>query len=349
MTTKPKSTLRLTALYALPFVLIITALFIIVLFWEEKHIATEQALELRETANALVQQVIVTRRWNAGHHGVYVPVSDKTPPNPYLVDPQRDIVSREGKHYTMLNPAYMTREISERAGSSQGYRFRLTSARPLNPSNSPDPWEAGALRDFEQGAAERMTIETGDGGRLYRFMTPLRTETPCLTCHAKQGYRLNDVRGGISVSLPMRGSDLLFSQRIRTVRITASALWLCMTAFIILVSFTLSRKVSREIAQDLELHKLKTTIELAGAAAHEIRQPLTVIVNYAEILKMNAAENEALTVYLDKLLVQCERVNEVLIKMQNITAYKTTPYVGATKIVDLNRSAGARGTGSTER
>ncbi len=33
-------------------------------------------------------------------------------------------------------------------------------------------------------------------------MAPLFTEAPCLNCHAKQGYRMGDIRGGISVTLP---------------------------------------------------------------------------------------------------------------------------------------------------
>ena len=33
-------------------------------------------------------------------------------------------------------------------------------------------------------------------------MRPLMTESPCLKCHAAQGYRVGDVRGGISIQVP---------------------------------------------------------------------------------------------------------------------------------------------------
>jgi ssDNA-binding Zn-finger/Zn-ribbon topoisomerase 1 len=33
-------------------------------------------------------------------------------------------------------------------------------------------------------------------------MSPLKVETECLKCHAKHGYKLGDIRGGISVSFP---------------------------------------------------------------------------------------------------------------------------------------------------
>ena len=333
---KSKTPLQLTVLYSLPFIFIITVLFLLALIFQERFILAEQALELRTAANALVQQVIVTRGWNAGHGGVYVQISEKTPPNPYLKDPERDIVSRTGKRYTKMNPAYMTREIATLAESSQGHRFKLTSARPLNPSNTADPWETTALRDFESGITERMTMTARESGREFRFMAPLKTETACLSCHAAQGYRVGDIRGGISVSIPMTESDLLFGRRISSLRIAAVALWLIISVFITVVSFTLSRKVSREIQQDLALSRLQTTIELAGAAAHEIRQPLTVIITYVEIVKKSASDGNQMGQHLDSIIVQCRRIDEILDKMRKITRYQTKPYVGDGNIIDLD-------------
>ena len=36
----------------------------------------------------------------------------------------------------------------------------------------------------------------------FRFMRPLITEAGCLQCHEAQGYKIGDIRGGISVSMP---------------------------------------------------------------------------------------------------------------------------------------------------
>ena len=41
--------------------------------------------------------------------------------------------------------------------------------------------------------------ETIDGKVFYRYMAPLKVEKSCLTCHADQGYKVGDIRGGISV------------------------------------------------------------------------------------------------------------------------------------------------------
>ena len=42
----------------------------------------------------------------------------------------------------------------------------------------------------------------GHTNGYYRYMAPLLTKKPCLKCHAEQGYREGEIRGGISVSIP---------------------------------------------------------------------------------------------------------------------------------------------------
>ncbi len=38
----------------------------------------------------------------------------------------------------------------------------------------------------------------------YRYIQPLITQKSCLKCHAFQGYKIGDIRGGVSVSIPMK-------------------------------------------------------------------------------------------------------------------------------------------------
>jgi two-component system NtrC family sensor kinase len=154
------------------------------------------------TGRAIFQQVALTRSWNAGHGGVYVPVTADTPPNPFLDDPARDQLTTDGLRLTKINPSYMTRQLSERLQRAGGTQLHLTSLRPIRPENQPDPWERAALEAFERGAAESSTVAGSGEGALLRYMAPLKTGDDCLPCHARQGYRAGDVRGGISVSLP---------------------------------------------------------------------------------------------------------------------------------------------------
>ncbi len=176
-----------------------TALSLVYNLWRVQ--GEHEALAL-STGRSFFQEVVVTRRWNALHGGVYVSVTPTTQPNPYLEDPKRDILTTDGLRLTKLNPAYMTRLISEVMRQEQGTQFRVTSLRPIRPENAPDAWERSALEVLESGAPEHFSVvDTGEGS-LFRYIAPLKTEESCLACHAKQGYKLGDIRGGISVSIP---------------------------------------------------------------------------------------------------------------------------------------------------
>lgn len=167
------------------------------------------------TARTLFQQVVVTRRWNALHGGVYVPVTPDTQPNPYLEDPRRDVVTTDGLRLTKLNPAFMTRLISDVMQKERGMQLHMTSLKPIRPENAPDGWEREGLESFERGENERAAvIGTGDAA-VYRYIAELTTEDSCLKCHARQGYKLNDIRGGISVSFPYRPFNEALAQHRR--------------------------------------------------------------------------------------------------------------------------------------
>lgn len=155
----------------------------------------------RERGATLFRLVDLTRAWNAGHGGVYVPVTPATQPNPWLEHPRRDLHTEDGQALTMINPAYMTRQIAEIAQQAEGIQLHLTSLKPIRPANAPDAWEAAALARFESGLAEISELIPGDT-EVFRYMAPLRIRQPCLLCHEKQGYALGQIRGGISVTMP---------------------------------------------------------------------------------------------------------------------------------------------------
>lgn len=196
------SRLRLAAIIAWTVLAIITAI------WEchdSKEFKTSNALTM---ARASVDKDIVFRSWAAGHGGVYVPVTGKTPPNPWLNVPERDIVTPSGRRLTLMNPAYLTRQIFETGwqspNSAQGH---ITSLKPIRPENSPDPWEARTLAAFEAGLPEFGEFQMLDGRPVFRYMRPLATEKACLKCHESQGYREGAIRGGISTIIPAAGLE----------------------------------------------------------------------------------------------------------------------------------------------
>ena len=174
------------------------------LIWNLVQQRRETLALVYNTAFTLYEKDLLYRRWAAQHSGVYVPVTAATLPSPYLSHrPERDILTPSGRRLTLINPAYMTRQVYELAQKSGQPQGRLTSLKPLRPENGADPWETAALKSFEQGQVEGRKIETLDGKEVFRLMRPFITEESCLGCHAGQGYRLGDIRGGISLALPM--------------------------------------------------------------------------------------------------------------------------------------------------
>ena len=170
--------------------------------WSVKNEAAQTSEHFKYQSRAFFQEIVATRYWNALHGGVYVPVIPGTQPNPYLDIPDRDIVTENGLKLTKINPAYMTRQIGEIAAQKNSVWFRITSSNPIRPANAPDPWEITALQSFSTGSQEYSElITTADGKKRFRYMAPLWVEAPCLKCHAKQGYKEGDLRGGISVTV----------------------------------------------------------------------------------------------------------------------------------------------------
>ncbi len=156
----------------------------------------------RHIALTNYERDVLYRRWAAAHGGVYVPVTPDTPPTPYLAQlPERDIVTPSGRRLTLLNPAYMTRQVYDLAREAGLPRGHLTSLKPLRPQNAPDPWERKALEAFEHGREEVSEVVSINGKDHMRLMRPIRIDPSCLACHEEQGYKVGDIRGGISVSV----------------------------------------------------------------------------------------------------------------------------------------------------
>lgn len=185
--------------------MIVTWLLLIVIsfWWNYSNARNEQARLAIQSGRNFFDMIVLTRRWNARHGGVYVPVTEKTQPNPYLEVPMRDIKVNDKLKLTKINPAFMTRQISEIATSQGEVQFHITSLNPIRPQNKATAREEEALKEFEKGVKEKgIFIEKRGLKTGFFYMAPLITKKSCLKCHAKQGYKEGDIRGGISITLP---------------------------------------------------------------------------------------------------------------------------------------------------
>lgn len=204
--------------------------------------------QLTYQGQAFFQEVVLTRQWLAQHGGVYVKLAPGVTVNSYLLQvPGLKVVIRdtEGQDYTLKNPALVTREISELADQRGLFKFHITSLEPLNPNNAPDLFERDALRSFSRGSKEVTTFETVNNEVFFRYMAPLVTEKSCLTCHALQGYKEGDIRGGISVAI---------SATETAAQIRESRIYLLVSAVLIItLLLTIIYMVARFFIKDLHV------------------------------------------------------------------------------------------------
>ncbi len=245
-----------------------TAAVLAVLGWDI-YDEYRQVLEIaRGEARGLYENDLVFRRWAASHGGVYVPATEKTRPNPYLAGvPERDIATPSGRPLTLVNPAYMTRQVHEMAREQFGLLGHIAGRRPLNPQNTPDPWEDAALARLEEGESEHSGLEEIEGARYMRLMRPMVLESACLKCHGKQGYRVGQIVGGISVSVPMAPLWAIHGPEMLHRSLGYGILWLLGMACLVSTGRWLRRQVVRRFQAEEELRAAQR--ELEGRAVQE--------------------------------------------------------------------------------
>ena len=189
----------------------IVALCIISLFfWMFKQSREAIYAQVDSQARSLLLQVSITRAWVADHGGLFVMKKTGVEANPFL--PGTKIQDQNQKIYYFRNPALVTRELSEYAEKAGLYKFRLTSLKLKNPANAPLPFEQEALLFFQKHGYESTKdgiASTGveDGVKIYRRIIPLRVDVVCLQCHDEQGYQEGEIRGGLSVIIPMQEAE----------------------------------------------------------------------------------------------------------------------------------------------
>jgi len=162
---------------------------------------------VKDEAASIFEIIVQTRIWNARHGGVFVEKKEGVESNEYLrqVGIEPDVKCEGGRIFTMRNPALMTKELSGLAREKSGVTFHITSLNPINPRNKPDDFEKRALEQFELGRREMIKVDRSGPEPVFRYMAPLFVEESCLPCHKSQGYETGDIRGGISVNVPVSG------------------------------------------------------------------------------------------------------------------------------------------------
>jgi PAS domain S-box-containing protein len=89
-----------------------------------------------------------------------------------------------------------------------------------------------------------------------------------------------------------------------------------------------------------EMERVQVLAATAGAAAHEINQPLTVLMALTEIMLLQAAPEPSQKRNLEALYKAAGRISQIVRNMEGVRQYATKPYAGGMEIVDFDASAG---------
>jgi PAS domain S-box-containing protein len=210
---------------------------------------------------------VVYRRWATLHGGVYVPVTARTSPNPYLTNVvERDLVTPSGRRLTLMNPDDITRRVHELEVQESDRQGHLTSLKPLRPENAPDSWEAAALRAFGQGRAEVSSRETLNGQPYLRLMKPLVTEAGCLQCHTADGHQEGGIRGGISAAVPLEPYLALARLRTTHIALAHAGLWALGALGIFLTAHQMRQHLDKQMQAEEKLQQLSWAVEQSPAS-----------------------------------------------------------------------------------
>lgn len=95
-------------------------------------------------------------------------------------------------------------------------------------------------------------------------------------------------------------------------------------------------KVGQAMAKEQKLHGV---LELAGAACHELNQPMQVVLGYSEMLAGDLSPDDPRRKTLEKIIRQIGKMDQILKNIRAITRYETKPYIEGTTIIDIEKAA----------
>ncbi len=161
----------------------------------------------------------------------------------------------------------MASRIHGLSKSPSGVRGHVVNLHPVAPKYEPDAWERKALGKLNGAVRESSEVRDIEGRSYLSLVRSLIVEPGCLECHAGQGYRVGDLRGGISVAVPMSPLWNVHRPHARAALAGYGAIWLVGMAMLGLVMPAFERRTRERAENEAELRDL---FDNAPVAYHEI-------------------------------------------------------------------------------
>lgn len=151
-----------------------------------------------------------------------------------LMGEVRKSIGEHGLAGAVDHCAYRAQELSAMIGAEEGVTIRRVTEKTRNPVDAPDSYERRILAQFaamaQRGEINASTVHVGvvreNGTRMLRYLKPITVMEQCLGCHGSPGaiaedvrtalrrhypsdlatgYAEGDLRGAVSVLVPLQG------------------------------------------------------------------------------------------------------------------------------------------------
>lgn len=101
-------------------------------------------------------------------------------------------------------------------------------------------------------------------------------------------------------------------------------------------------KANRQIIEQqkalVEEERLKVLLQLAGATAHELNQPLMVLLGNIQLLEMDHDNPDKVSKYVKKIESAGQRIADIVKKIQTIRHHEVKHYPGETSILKIDQN-----------
>jgi hypothetical protein len=225
--------------------------------------------------------------------------------------------------------------------------FELMNLKVFSPSGevvfSADPKEVGEINRKEY------FHDVVAKGRVYATVVPKDKESlegRKVTSDVLETYVpiMNDGRflGALEIYYDItdrkKELDKLISQSTTMTVMFASGLLIAI--ILILYQENIAMKKRRQLEEErAQRERLQGVIEMAGAACHELNQPLQVLSVQSHYLLNDLPDDSPLLEKLKKIKEMTDQLGKITKKIMHITRYETKEYIEGSKIIDIDKAS----------
>lgn len=98
-----------------------------------------------------------------------------------------------------------------------------------------------------------------------------------------------------------------------------------------------NQKILEQQKSVIEEERLKVLLQMAGATAHELNQPLMALTGHIQLMEMNRDDAVKVAEHMAKVEEAGHRIADIVRKIQTIRHDETIPYLGDSSIIKLDQ------------